>query len=176
MAKMATTGLVFVGITAVTATRYPWWDRSLPSARVMQVEVPAIPGDGMVIFLDPYAMSYTAPFLPPSVRVIGANTNLVHPGDAGLLQQRIEAAIRTHQGPLWGMEDKGDYPGVAELDPGLLRAEASGRLRADTNEHRETEDHRLSTRADALSQPIPLRHSTERLVIVEASCRRSDQS
>jgi hypothetical protein len=113
-AAAATAGLVVVGIAAVASTRYPWWDRSLPSARVLQVAVPAIPPDSMVIFLDPYAMSYTVPFLPASVRVIGANTNLVHPGDAGLLQRRIETAIRTHQGPLWGMEDTGDYPGVAD--------------------------------------------------------------
>ena len=96
------------------ATRYPWWDRSQPSARALQVATPAVPPGSMVIFLDPYAMSYTVPFLPPSVRVIGANTNLVHPGDPGLLQRRIEDAIHAHRGPLWGMEDKGDYPGVAE--------------------------------------------------------------
>ena len=68
MAAAATTGLVLVGIAAVMSTRYPWWDRSLPSRRVMQVAVPAIPPDSMVIFLDPYAMSYTVPFLPASVR------------------------------------------------------------------------------------------------------------
>ena len=113
-APVATVGLVLVGIAAATATRYPWWDRSQQGARVVQVAVPAMRPDSMVIFLDPYAMSYTVPFLPPSVRVIGADTNLVHPGQAGLLQQRIEAAIRTHRGPLWGMEDAGDYPGIAD--------------------------------------------------------------
>lgn len=123
--RFATALLVLTGLLVVRLTDYPWWDRSLPSARVLDVELPEFAPDAMVIFLDPYAMSYTVPFMPASVRVIGANTNLVRPDIPSLLEQRIGAAIRAHQGPLWGMENGGEFPGAAEATlahHGLVRA------------------------------------------------------
>jgi hypothetical protein len=68
----------------------------------------------MILMLDPYAMSYLVPFFPPSVRVVGANTNLIHPGSLGRLEERTEAAINGHIGPFWGLENPKDFPGRAD--------------------------------------------------------------
>lgn len=128
----ASAALILVALLAVRVTVYPWWDRSLPSTRVLEVALPAIPPDAMVVFLDPYAFSYTVPFMPRPVRVIGANTNLVHPGAPGRLAGMIETAIRGHDGPFWGMENPQDFPGIADATLahyGLSRAEGCVPLR-----------------------------------------------
>jgi hypothetical protein len=53
--------------------------------------------------------------VPSTVRAIGANDNLVRPGSPGKLHGRIEATIRDHPGPLWGMEYPEAFPGVADF-------------------------------------------------------------
>lgn len=68
----------------------------------------------MVILLDPYAYSYLVPWLPRTVRVVGANNNMIRPGSRGRLQVQVESAINNHPGPMWGMEDPLDFPGAAE--------------------------------------------------------------
>ena len=55
-----------------------------------------------------------AAFAPPSVRFVGANSNLIQPGRPGLLAQQIETAIRSHAGPLWGLELPEGAPGQAD--------------------------------------------------------------
>ena len=66
----------------------------------------------MVLFLDPPPYAYLVPSMPSSARAIGVNNGLVHPGSAGKLWSIIEATVRDHQGPLWGIEDPKDFPGV----------------------------------------------------------------
>ena len=56
----------------------------------------------------------SADLLPASVRLVGANNNLVQPGGGGLLAQQAAMAIRNHAGPLYGLEDPAESPGVAD--------------------------------------------------------------
>ncbi len=58
--------------------------------------------------------------MPVSARAIGVDNNLVHPGGSNRLWRIIEAAVRRHQGPLWGIEDLNDSPGVADASLGSL--------------------------------------------------------
>ena len=106
---------VLVTTAIMTTTAYPWWSRAQPGPEARTVNLPAIEGDAMVVFLDGYAYSYLVPSMPKSVRAIAANSNLVRPDSKGLLEQRIEQEISMHPGPLWGFEDPADFPGIAEI-------------------------------------------------------------
>src|SRR5271166_1095072 len=114
LTRAAAAFLVVLAVVAARWTKYPWWVRSSPSSHVVEVSVPAMEPDSMVILLDDYQMSFVVPFLQPSVRVIGAHTNLVRPGSEGLLSRQIASAIRSHPGPIWGLEDHTDLPDVAD--------------------------------------------------------------
>jgi len=105
--------LIIAG-TAAYQTKYPWWSRATPGPLAVNVALPPIAPDAMVIFLDPYAYSYIVPLMPPTVRVVGANTNLIRPGSAGRLQAQAETAINSHQGPLWGLDFSAAFPGAAD--------------------------------------------------------------
>lgn len=108
------TALVAIVATTMATTRYPWWSRARRTGQVYSVRLPPIDPHAMVVLLDSYAYSYLIPAMPASVRVVGAHSNLVRPGSWGVLEQRIEQAIREHPGPLWGMEYPEAFPGVAD--------------------------------------------------------------
>lgn len=101
---------IIIGVT----TQYPWWSRAQPTGVAVQVKVPVLEAHAMMLVLDPYAHSYVIPYLTPSVPVVGAQTNINGPGSPGQLQTRVEGAIASHRGPLWGMESPAGYPGVAD--------------------------------------------------------------
>jgi hypothetical protein len=101
-------------VWAMRTTEYPWWSRAQRAPHAIEVTLPPMEPNAMVLFLDPYAYSYLVPFMPSTIRAIGANTNLVRPGSPGKLQERITATIRDHQGPLWGMEYPEAFMGVAD--------------------------------------------------------------
>jgi hypothetical protein len=105
--------VAFAG-TAAATTDYPWWGRSVFAKHFVSVDLPPIPPDALVVLLDPAALSYTVPFLPASVTVVGANSNLVAPGAPGTLQKKIEHTIRTWNGPIWGLENSTNFPGSAD--------------------------------------------------------------
>jgi hypothetical protein len=102
-------------------TQYPWWDRAQRGPQAISIHLPPIEPDAMVLFLDSQPYAYLVPSLPNSARAIGVNNNLVHPAAAGRLWSVIEAAVRDHQGPLWGVEDPGDFPGLADASLSSLR-------------------------------------------------------
>jgi hypothetical protein len=105
--------VVITGIAAAT-TRYPWWARASRADQAIVVHVPAIPRDALVLLLDPWWYSYLVPSLPPSVTVVGTNSNMLRPGVNGTLQQEIERTIRDWKGPIWGFESSHYYPGDAD--------------------------------------------------------------
>jgi hypothetical protein len=121
LAVPASLALVAIAGTAAAKTRYPWWDRSIPAEHAISVDLPPIPPNALVVLLDPSALSYTVPFLPPGVTVVGANTNLVHPGAPGTLQARIERTIRNWNGPIWGFENGRNFPGAADATVAYYR-------------------------------------------------------
>ena len=106
-------------------TIYPDW-RRLPSASPVQVEFPTIEADSLVVLLDPSPMAYLANRVPPAIRFVGANNNLVQPGRGGLLSRQAEIAIRTHGGPLYGLEDPAEAPGIADRTLAFYRLRRDG--------------------------------------------------
>jgi hypothetical protein len=109
------TGLfALVAVWTVRTTEYPHWPRVPPGPQAIAVKLPPFEQNAMVLLLDPQPYAYLVPSMPSSVRAVGVNNNLVHPGSTGRLWGIIEAAVRDHPGPLWGIEDPNDSPGVAD--------------------------------------------------------------
>ena len=104
-----------IAVATFWMTHYPWWDRVQQGRQAIYVQLPPFEPNAIVLFLDPPPYSYLVPSMPSSARAIGVNNGLVHPGSAGKLWSIIEATVRDHQGPLWGVEDPKDFPGVADV-------------------------------------------------------------
>jgi hypothetical protein len=98
----------------VAVTVYPDWGRASSGERAVSVALPPLPPETLVVLLDPSPMAYAAAFAPAGTRFVGANNNLVQPGDRNLLAQKVEAAIHTHSSPLWGLEMPRENPGIAD--------------------------------------------------------------
>jgi hypothetical protein len=116
--------LIFVG--TLRTTLIPDWRRVPPGPQAVSVHLPPLEQNAMVLFLDPQPYSFLVPSMPISARAIGVNNNLVHPGSQGRLWGVIAAAVRDHRGPLWGVDDPHDSPGVADgslASLGLARGE-----------------------------------------------------
>ena len=106
---------IAVVVVLVGLTSYPNWGRATGGARAAAVTLPAIPAGSLVVLLDPSPMAYVAAFAPGDLRFVGANNNLIHPRDRNRLAQQIATVIRTHAGPIWGLEMPGESAGVADV-------------------------------------------------------------
>jgi hypothetical protein len=102
----------------IVATIYPNWGRTTGPCAVA-MGFPPIPASSRVVLLDPSPMSYLAAYAPPGVRFIGADNNLIHPGQSTQLATEVAATIQAGSGPLWGLEDAAESPGIADA---MLRA------------------------------------------------------
>lgn len=112
----APAALAFVALCAITQamTVYPNWGR-MAAPLPMQASLPmAVEPNALVVLLDGAPMAYLADLLPATVRLVGANNNLVHPGGGGSLTQQATTAIRSHAGALYGLEDRVESPGMAD--------------------------------------------------------------
>jgi hypothetical protein len=135
-AKFRSVACLVLGViltVSASTTIYPWWSRSTAAKHIVEATVPFVSLDSMILMLDPYAMSYLVPFFPPSVSVVGANTNLLHPGAVGRLEGQIEAAINGHIGPLWGLENPKDFPETADATLEYYRLKRDGCTAIKTN-------------------------------------------
>ena len=122
-----------LAIASMRVTQHPWWERAPRGSQAISVRLPPLERDAMVLFLDPQPYAFLVPFMPISARAVGVNNNLVHPGCSGKLWSLIEAAVRDHEGPLWGVENPGDSPGVADASLGSLKLARDECLRLNTN-------------------------------------------
>lgn len=106
--------ILLLGSAAITI--YPDWGRASPATTAASVEPPSLPPDAMVLLLTGDPMAYVAAYVAPTIRFIGVDNNLVHPGQDSLLERRVEQAVRTHRGPLFGLQASADGdPGAAVL-------------------------------------------------------------
>jgi hypothetical protein len=125
--KWVTTALfVLVVIWTARTTEYPWWDRTARGPQALSVELPRLEPNAMVLFLDPQPYAFLVPSMPSSARAVRVTGNLVNPGTPGRLWLMVEAAVRDHQGPLWGVEDPVDSPGSADFALKSLRLSRGG--------------------------------------------------
>ena len=106
-------GCTALGIIVVATTVYPDWGR-MASPRPVRIRLPELEPGGLVVLLDPSPMAYLADQVAVAIPFVGANNNLIKPGGGGLLSRQAEEMIRTHSGPLYGLEDSAEAPGVAD--------------------------------------------------------------
>jgi hypothetical protein len=116
-------------------TIYPDWGRASRRDVVADVRLPPLPAGALLVLLDSSPMAYVALAAPPDVALVGANNNLVHPGDDFPLARQVEARIRGHAGRLFGLEmpsESGPAPAAATLRfyglhrlPGCTRVHSS---------------------------------------------------
>ena len=121
-----------VAPAVIAATIYPNWGRTT-GPHVVAVGLPPMPANSRVILLDPSPMAYVAAFAPRGIRFIGTDNNLTRPGQSTLLAEEIAATIRTGSGPLWGLEDPAEAPGIANVTLrayGLTRGAGCQRVRS----------------------------------------------
>lgn len=109
--RVGTAALVML---MICLTVYPDWGRTPPGKLAVDIRPPAFPPASMVVLLDPSPMAYIAAFVPPQIRFVGADNNLVHPGDRNRLALTVADAISGHDGPLWGLEMPRESPGAAD--------------------------------------------------------------
>ncbi len=95
-------------------TIYPDWGRTPAGKLAVDVQPPPFPPGSLVVLLDPSPMAYVAAFVRPDIRFVGADSNLVHPGDRNRLARAVADAISSHDGPLWGLEMPRESPGAAD--------------------------------------------------------------
>jgi hypothetical protein len=114
-------GLAIAGLTAVAATAvllkltfYPDWGHAKRGGSAISVHMPPLPANSLAVFLDPSPMGYLVAYMPPSVRVVGANNPVLHPGQTGLLEDHLEQVIATWPGPIYGFENPVHRPGMAD--------------------------------------------------------------
>ncbi len=115
--------LAAVLLACAAVTIYPDWGRASPADTAASVLLPPLPADAMVLLLTSDPMAYVAAYAAPSVRFVGIENNLIHPGNGSLLERRIEQAVRGHRGPLYGLEvpDAGGPADAALRHYGLRR-------------------------------------------------------
>ncbi len=106
-------GCTLVGIVVMATAVYPDWGR-MASPRPVAVRFPDIEPDSLVVLLDSAPVAYLADWVPPSIPFVGANNNLIKPGQQSLLSRQAEEMIRTHAGPLYGLEAPSEAPGIAD--------------------------------------------------------------
>lgn len=118
--------VIVITIISFGVTVYPQTDFVRFGKVTAYAALPPLESDSLVILLDSSPMSFIASFAPPTVRFVGANNNLVHPGLKVRLQDEIDTVVRNQAGPIWGLEDKNDDGGGADTTLayyGLRRAE-----------------------------------------------------
>lgn len=98
----------------IPLTVYPDWGRAEPRDEAVAVQVPPLPKSSLVILLDSSPMAYVAAFASPDARFVGANNTIIQPGSRTELAKQTETAIRSHAGPLWGLEIPEDSTGLAD--------------------------------------------------------------
>ena len=118
---------------------WPAIDRFRGPGDAVQVQFPVLPSDAMIIELDRTPTGYLAAFAPQNIVFVGANNNIIRPGDREKLAHKAEVAIRTHQGPLWGVEqpDRGDPRADETLKYyGLQRAQNCVQIQSNLDQNR----------------------------------------
>ncbi len=125
-------GFAALCVAVQAMTIYPDWGR-MAAPLPMRAALPAVEPNAMVVLLDPAPMAYLAELLPATVRLVGANNNLVRPGGDGLLARQAATAIRSHAGPLYGLEDQVESPGAADRTLAYYRLRRGSCTRVESN-------------------------------------------
>ncbi len=111
----------------VAATVPPYWGRShLHAGRYIDVTVPAISRDSLVLMMTGEPFGYVVPFIESGARVIAPSSNFTGPAYDNRLQREMAALIAGQRGPMYAIRyldrvDAGEEATMAAY--GLRRAD-----------------------------------------------------
>ena len=105
-------------LACAALTIYPDWGRAKPADKAASVVLPALEPDAMVLLLTDDPMAYVAAFADPRVRFVGIANNLLRFGPHSAIAGRVEQAVRSQAGPIWGLE----VPSVPDAAAAVLAA------------------------------------------------------
>jgi hypothetical protein len=119
--------LAAVSLLIVAATVMPYWGRArLHAGRYIEVTVPPIAGDSLVLMMTGEPFGYIVPFIESGARVIAPSSNFTGPAYGNRLQREMAALIAGQQGPMYAIRyldrvDAGEEATMAAY--GLRRAD-----------------------------------------------------
>ena len=102
-AVLALLAMGVIGAATIATTILPNWGKGPHGAQMLSVPPLPVPVGALVVTLDDDPHSYLVPFMPPSVRVLGLNTNILRPGTETGLTRRLREAIAAHEGAGWSI-------------------------------------------------------------------------
>jgi hypothetical protein len=115
-ARLRYAAIVVLAILLVGTTRPMNWGRIPFGERFLDVRVPELPPNSLVIMGFSHPLAYNIPFFRPDARFVSPASNFLMPGQRNLLARRIEDVIRAHTGPIYLME----YRARVGQDPATL--------------------------------------------------------
>jgi hypothetical protein len=99
-----------VVLAILLTTRAPDWERTTFGEHFFEVQLPPVASGSLVLLLDRQPLAYLVPFFPDDTRFVGPwwsgyfNYDFTNPHYRNLLQQRINAEILQHRGPIYSIE------------------------------------------------------------------------
>jgi len=108
-APLRAAGAAIALLAAGSVTILPHWGRGpAGSDRALDIAIPALDRQALVLLLDAAPMAFLATAEDPAVRFMGVDNNLTQPWVPTAMQARIRAAIgsqlRDRAADLWGLE------------------------------------------------------------------------
>jgi len=91
------------------------WGRSHFEAAFVDVRMPSLPRDSMIVLSGESPIAYAVTALPDDVAAISIENNFMHPTSCTALTAAAERRIATHVGPLWLMRSNGPTDDSGQL-------------------------------------------------------------
>lgn len=95
------TVLVLSALLLVGVANRPGWGRESFSTPMVDVRLPALPRDSLVVLAQDHPLGYAVAYLPSGVPAISIHNNFMTPERCTRLQARAEQRVRQHAGPLF---------------------------------------------------------------------------
>jgi hypothetical protein len=92
---------IVAAIALVSTTRVADWWHVKFGDRWFDVRVPALPGNALVMITTDEPLAYLLPMLSADARYVGARNTVVDPARDNKLAEKVNEAVRTHDGPLY---------------------------------------------------------------------------
>ena len=102
-ARRLTLALAGALLLVIATAKFPTWWRQPFGERFLEVALPPVKPDALVLLVTPEPMSYVLPAFPPDARFAGLVSNFNDPGRQNLLQRTIAQVIRDHRGALYSL-------------------------------------------------------------------------
>ena len=102
--KLLAAGSVALLAACLFITVYPQLNRTPPGTPPLSADLGKLPPNSMVLLLDNEPMAYLAALTDPAVRFIGTNDFFMTLDGGNPMQSQVEAAIKGHAGPLFGLD------------------------------------------------------------------------